>query len=89
MLMLHLNCQCCDKDRPVSAKDAMVCSFECIFVDIVRLMFIVMFVRIAKVTSLLAQSIKHINVSVDDEYSLSFNIYKNTISRGYYEHSTC
>ncbi|MGB2741256.1 MAG: DUF1272 domain-containing protein [Cognaticolwellia sp.] len=31
MLILHPNCQCCDKDLPADAKDAMICSFECTF----------------------------------------------------------
>lgn len=31
MLILHPNCQCCDKDLPPDAKDAMICSFECTF----------------------------------------------------------
>ena len=31
--MLHLrpNCECCDKDLPPAAVDAMICTFECTF----------------------------------------------------------
>jgi hypothetical protein len=28
---LRPNCQCCDKDLPPAAADAMMCSFECTF----------------------------------------------------------
>ena len=31
MLELRPNCECCDKDLPPSAEDAMICSFECTF----------------------------------------------------------
>jgi uncharacterized protein len=31
MLDLRPNCECCDKDLPPSARDAMICSFECTF----------------------------------------------------------
>lgn len=31
MLALRPNCECCDKDLPPSAADAMICSFECTF----------------------------------------------------------
>ncbi|WP_257174869.1 DUF1272 domain-containing protein [Colwellia sp. M166] len=31
MLIFHPNCQCCDKDLPADAKNAMICSFECTF----------------------------------------------------------
>jgi hypothetical protein len=31
MLELRPNCECCDKDLPPSATDAMICSFECTF----------------------------------------------------------
>ncbi|MCW8355528.1 DUF1272 domain-containing protein [Marinomonas pontica] len=31
MLALRPNCECCDKDLPPSADDAMICSFECTF----------------------------------------------------------
>lgn len=31
MLELRPNCECCDKDLPPSAADAMICSFECTF----------------------------------------------------------
>ena len=31
MLMLRPNCECCDKDLPPSAPDAMICTFECTF----------------------------------------------------------
>lgn len=31
MLMLKPNCECCDKDLPPAATDAMICSFECTF----------------------------------------------------------
>ncbi|HEV2282012.1 MAG TPA: DUF1272 domain-containing protein [bacterium] len=31
MLELRPNCECCDKDLPPSAPDAMICSFECTF----------------------------------------------------------
>jgi len=31
MLELRPNCECCDKDLPPHASDAMICSFECIF----------------------------------------------------------
>jgi uncharacterized protein len=37
MLMLKPNCECCNKDLPPDARDAMICSFECTFcVDCVR-----------------------------------------------------
>jgi hypothetical protein len=31
MLTLRPNCECCDKDLPPAAPDAMICSFECTF----------------------------------------------------------
>jgi hypothetical protein len=31
MLMLKPGCECCDKDLPPQATDAMICSFECTF----------------------------------------------------------
>jgi hypothetical protein len=31
MLELRPNCECCDKDLPPSAPDAMICTFECTF----------------------------------------------------------
>lgn len=31
MLELRPNCECCDKDLPPAAPDAMICSFECTF----------------------------------------------------------
>ncbi|MEZ5844731.1 MAG: DUF1272 domain-containing protein [Hyphomicrobiaceae bacterium] len=31
MLALKPNCECCDKDLPPDAQDALICSFECTF----------------------------------------------------------
>jgi hypothetical protein len=31
MLELRPNCECCDKDLPATAPDAMICTFECTF----------------------------------------------------------
>lgn len=31
MLQLRPNCECCDKDLPLDAADARICSFECTF----------------------------------------------------------
>ncbi len=31
MLALRPNCECCDKDLPPAAADAMICTFECTF----------------------------------------------------------
>jgi hypothetical protein len=31
MLELRPNCECCNKDLPPEAADAMICSFECTF----------------------------------------------------------
>jgi len=31
LLQLRPNCECCDKDLPPDAADAMICSFECTF----------------------------------------------------------
>lgn len=31
MLELRPNCECCDKDLPPDAADAMICTFECTF----------------------------------------------------------
>jgi len=31
MLALRPNCECCDKDLPPEAADAVICSFECTF----------------------------------------------------------
>jgi uncharacterized protein len=31
MLELRPNCECCDKDLPPGATDAVICSFECTF----------------------------------------------------------
>lgn len=31
MLQLRPNCECCDRDLPPDATDAVICSFECTF----------------------------------------------------------
>jgi hypothetical protein len=31
LLELRPNCECCDKDLPPDAADAMICTFECTF----------------------------------------------------------
>ncbi|HEY7542032.1 MAG TPA: DUF1272 domain-containing protein [Methylomirabilota bacterium] len=31
MLQLRPGCECCDRDLPPAAPDAMICSFECTF----------------------------------------------------------
>lgn len=31
MLELRPNCECCDKDLPPDAPDAMICTYECTF----------------------------------------------------------
>ncbi len=31
MLQLRPNCECCDRDLPAGAHDALICSFECTF----------------------------------------------------------
>jgi hypothetical protein len=31
MLELRPNCECCDRDLPPAATDAMICTFECTF----------------------------------------------------------
>ena len=31
MLELRPNCECCDRDLPAEARDAMMCTFECTF----------------------------------------------------------
>ena len=31
MLELRPNCECCDKDLPPDAADALICSYECTF----------------------------------------------------------
>ena len=31
MLQLRPGCECCDKDLPADAVDALICSFECTF----------------------------------------------------------
>ena len=31
MLELRPNCECCDKDLPAHAQDAMICTYECTF----------------------------------------------------------
>ncbi|MGH6922962.1 MAG: DUF1272 domain-containing protein [Propylenella sp.] len=31
MLQLRPNCECCDRDLPPDAGDAMICTFECTF----------------------------------------------------------
>ena len=31
MLALRPNCECCDKDLPPDATDAMICTYECTF----------------------------------------------------------
>lgn len=31
MLQLRPNCECCNRDLPPDAADAMICSFECTF----------------------------------------------------------
>jgi len=31
MLALRPNCECCDKDLPADAADALICSYECTF----------------------------------------------------------
>ena len=33
MLDLRPNCECCDKDLPPDATDAMICTFECTFCE--------------------------------------------------------
>ncbi|MEJ6022270.1 DUF1272 domain-containing protein [Ramlibacter sp. PS4R-6] len=33
MLQLRPNCECCDKDLPPDAADAMICTFECTFCE--------------------------------------------------------
>lgn len=33
MLELRPNCECCDKDLPPDAADALICSYECTFCD--------------------------------------------------------
>ncbi len=33
MLKLKPNCECCDKDLPPDAVDALICSFECTFCE--------------------------------------------------------
>ena len=33
MLELRPNCECCDKDLPPDAADALICSFECTFCE--------------------------------------------------------
>lgn len=33
MLELRPNCECCDKDLPPDATDAMICTFECTFCE--------------------------------------------------------
>ncbi|MBP0579748.1 DUF1272 domain-containing protein [Labrys sp. LIt4] len=31
MLKLRPNCECCDRDLPPDAREAMICTFECTF----------------------------------------------------------
>lgn len=31
MLLLKPNCECCDRNLPPDAEDALICSFECTF----------------------------------------------------------
>lgn len=31
MLQLRPNCECCDRDLPPEARDALICTFECTF----------------------------------------------------------
>ena len=31
MLELRPNCECCDRDLPPAARDAVICTFECTF----------------------------------------------------------
>lgn len=31
MMKLKPNCECCDRDLPAAAADAMICTFECTF----------------------------------------------------------
>ncbi len=31
MLELRPNCECCDRDLPPQARDAMICTYECTF----------------------------------------------------------
>jgi hypothetical protein len=31
MLAMRPNCECCDRDLPADAADALICSFECTF----------------------------------------------------------
>ena len=31
MLEMRPNCECCDRDLPPGAQDALICSFECTF----------------------------------------------------------
>jgi len=33
MLQLRPNCECCDRDLPPDAVNAVICSFECTFCD--------------------------------------------------------
>ncbi len=33
MLKLKPGCECCDKDLPPDAQDALICSFECTFCE--------------------------------------------------------
>lgn len=33
MLQMRPNCECCDKDLPSDAPDAMICTFECTFCE--------------------------------------------------------
>lgn len=33
MLTLKPNCECCDKDLPPDAPDAVICTFECTFCE--------------------------------------------------------
>jgi hypothetical protein len=33
VLELRPNCECCDKDLPPDAADALICSFECTFCE--------------------------------------------------------
>ena len=33
MLQLRPNCECCDRNLPPDAKEAMICTFECTFCE--------------------------------------------------------
>lgn len=31
MLLMKLNCECCNKELPLNSDEAMICSFECTY----------------------------------------------------------